>query len=255
MLGIVFVGVAFVISMGMSKRAMIPISAAFTRQQEFVGDASHELRTPLSVLLSSVDALEMTIDTKKDDMSGKLLSNMREEVKRMTYLVRDLLTLARSDSDTLELRTELFDLRPLAEKTIESLYPLAAAKQISFELNAPATVKVTGDSQRLSQLLYLLLDNAIKYTPNGGEVKLYVSKDVHELRLIVQDTGIGINKEDYQRIFERFYRADKSRTRQMGGYGLGLSIAKWIVENHNGTIKVTSEIGKGSRFTISIPTL
>lgn len=252
-LGIVFVGVAIYISRRMSKRAMVPIRSAFKRQREFVGDASHELRTPLSVLLSSVDAMEMTVDIQKDEMAGKLLVNMREEVKRMTNLVSDLLTLARSDSNNNELKTEVFDLKPLAEKAIESLHPIAARKQIQLELSASAAATVIGDPQRISQLIYILLDNGIKYTPDGGEVKLTLLKEGREIRIVVQDTGIGIKKEDYHKIFERFYRADKSRSRQIGGHGLGLSIAKWIVETHKGTIQVTSQMGKGTTFMVKLP--
>ncbi|AGK53202.1 sensor histidine kinase [Bacillus sp. 1NLA3E] len=251
-IGIVFFGVALYISFVMSKRAMVPISAAFTRQREFVGDASHELRTPLSVLLSSIDAMEMTIEPQKEDFVGKLFSNMRQEVKRMTNLVSDLLTLARSDSNTIELKTERFDFGQLGEKTVESIRPLADSKEISLNLNAPVVLPVIGDSQRLSQLLYILLDNAIKYTPNGGNVKLYLSQEGNLLVINVQDNGLGIDAKDLPFIFERFYRADKSRARQMGGHGLGLSIAKWIVETHKGTIRVSSNIGKGSTFTVNL---
>jgi signal transduction histidine kinase len=252
-LGIVFFGLAIFMSKKMSKKAMIPISRAFKRQREFVADASHELRTPLSVLLSSIDAMEMTIEPKKDDFEGRLLSNMRQEVKRMTNLVSDLLTLARSDSNTIELRKETFDFRPLAEKTLQSVGPLANEKQITTSLDAPATLITVGDPERLSQLLYILLDNAIKYTPNGGDVKVFLSKEGSELCLAVQDNGIGIKEEDQHRIFERFYRQDKSRSRQMGGHGLGLSIAKWIVETHKGTIKVVSEPDNGSTFFVRVP--
>lgn len=253
-LGVVFFGVASFMSVVMSKRAMIPISGAFSRQREFVADASHELRTPLSVLLSSIDAMEMTIEpTKEEAFVGKLLSNMRQEVKRMTNLVSDLLTLARSDSNTIESKTESFDFRPQADKALESVRPLAASKQISLSLHAPATLVANGDPERLSQLLYILLDNAIKYTPNGGQVQLFLSAEGQQLSIKVQDTGIGIKPEDYNHIFERFYRADKSRSRQMGGHGLGLSIAKWIVETHGGNIQLESEVGKGSTFVIRIP--
>ncbi len=252
-LGIVFFGLAIFISQKMSKKAMVPITRAFTRQREFVADASHELRTPLTVMLSSIDAMEMTIEPKKEDFTGRLLSNMRQEVKRMTNLVSDLLTLARSDSNTIELRKETFDFRPLAEKALESVSPLAKEKQISTSLYAPNFLKTVGDPERLSQLLYIFLDNAIKYTPNGGEVKLFLTKEGHDLCIAVQDTGIGIKKEDFHRIFERFYRLDKAQTRQIGGHGLGLSIAKWIVETHNGTIKVTSELEKGSTFYVRVP--
>ncbi|MEC1525565.1 ATP-binding protein [Neobacillus niacini] len=252
-LGLVFVGVAIFISNAMSKKAMIPISRAFTRQREFVADASHELRTPLSVLLSSLDAIDMTIDTKKEEFTGRLLSNMRQEVKRMTSLVSDLLTLARSDSTIIERTTETFDFLPHAKKAIESVQSLADSKQIKLHLEAPDSLVTTGDPQRLSQLLYILLDNAIKYTPNMGEVWLLLSREGQQMSIRVKDTGIGIRKEDSHRIFERFYRADKSRSRQMGGHGLGLSIAKWIVETHKGTIHISSEIGKGTEFTIRLP--
>ncbi|MGG1675637.1 sensor histidine kinase [Neobacillus sp. NRS-1170] len=252
-LGAIFFGISIAISTSMSKRAMVPISGAFSRQREFVADASHELRTPLSVLLSSIDAMEMTIEPQKEDFSGKMLTNMRQEVKRMTHLVSDLLTLARSDSNTFELKTETFDFRPYADKALESVSPLAAAKQISLSLESPATLLAVGDPERLSQLLYILLDNAIKYTPNDGKVKLFLSGEGQELGIAVQDTGIGIVREEIKRIFERFYRSDKSRSRQMGGHGLGLSIAKWIVDTHKGTIKVSSEIGRGSTFIVRIP--
>jgi signal transduction histidine kinase len=120
-------------------------------------------------------------------------------------------------------------------------------------MDAPSSLKATGDSQRLSQLLYILLDNAIKYTSQGGEVKLVLKNAGNELWFSVQDTGIGIKKEDFPRIFERFYRVDKSRSRQVGGHGLGLSIAKWIVDTHGGTIQLASEVGKGSTFAVRIP--
>lgn len=252
-IGIIFLGIALYISFIMSKRAMIPISGAFTRQREFVADASHELRTPLSVLLSSIDAMEMTIEPQKEEFIGKVVSNMRQEVKRMTNLVSDLLTLARSDSNLLETRAEVFDFCEQGEKTAESIRPLADAKEITLELKKPAAIPVTGDPQRLSQLLYILLDNAIKYTPNGGTVKLYLSHEGNDLFIKVQDSGIGIEAKDLPHIFERFYRADKSRGRQMGGHGLGLSIAKWIADTHHGAIKVSSDIGKGTVFTVRLP--
>ena len=171
----------------------------------------------------------------------------------MTNLVSDLLTLARSDSNTIETKMEMFNFRPHADKALESVSPLAASKQISLNLDTPATLMATGDPQRLSQLLYILLDNAIKYTPNGGEVRLSLSDEARQLCIKVQDTGIGIKQEDQDHIFERFYRADKSRSRQMGGHGLGLSIAKWIVGTHGGSIQLVSEVGKGSTFVIRIP--
>lgn len=252
-LAILFSGVALVISNYMSKKAMIPISRAFSRQREFVADASHELRTPLSVMLSSINALEMTLDLEKEEYSNKLLLNMKNEVKRMTGLVGNLLTLARSDSGTVEQVNESFDFQPIAKDTIESVRAMADSKQINLRMEAPETILINGDPQRLTQLLYILLDNAIKYTPNGGEAILSLSIKEKDLFIMMKDTGIGIPREDHSRIFERFYRADKARNRQAGGHGLGLAIAKWIVESHKGTIQVSSEVGKGTMFIIKIP--
>lgn len=252
-LAILFSVVALVISYYMSKKAMVPITRAFSRQREFVADASHELRTPLSVLLSSINAMEMTLELKKDDYPSKLLLNMKNEVKRMNGLVGDLLTLARSDSGKVELMMERFDFLPIAEGAIQSVQAMAEPKQIRIHFDAPEKLMIYGDRQRLTQLLYILLDNAIKYTPNGGEVFLSLSIKGKELFIAIKDTGIGIKPEDYDHIFERFYRVDKARTRQAGGHGLGLAIAKWIVESHKGNIKVSSEIGKGSTFIIRIP--
>lgn len=255
-LGILFLGIAFLLSYFMSRRAMIPIRNSFERQQELVADVSHELRTPLSILNSSLDVFKMEED-HLSDFSRKVLGNMQGEIKRMTKLVSDLLTLARSDSGVADLQYERFDLVLPAEQLMASTQTLAHSKEINLQLNAPSDLLVYGDQERIKQLLYILLDNAIKYTPNGGEVNVTLSADTREkqpvLRIVVQDTGSGIPLEEQGRIFDRFYRVDKNRSRQLGGTGLGLSIAKWIVEAHHGMIQVTSTPGKGSTFTVRIP--
>ncbi|WP_039944293.1 sensor histidine kinase [Thermicanus aegyptius] len=257
-LAVLFSGVAIYLSHLMSKRAMIPVVNAYMKQRQFTADASHELRTPLSVLLTSINALEMEKEMNEEgDFSRKLLTNMKEEVKRMAKLVGDLLTLARSDSEQAEILWENFDYQPIAAKIIESMKPLADSKGIVLTLHAPSPMVVYGDLERLKQLLYLLLDNAIKYTPQAGTVDVTLSIEDQErhptFHLQVKDTGIGISPEDLEKIFDRFYRVDKARTRQTGGYGLGLSIAKWIVEAHKGTIQADSKVGEGSTFTVKIP--
>ncbi|OKL35582.1 sensor histidine kinase [Domibacillus mangrovi] len=252
-LAVLFAGVAILISYMMSKKAMEPISAAFNRQKEFVGDASHELRTPLSVMLSSIDAMEMTDGAIEDPFAGKLLKNMKLEVKRMTGLVSDLLVLARADSGTVNRSYESIDLYVEARNVIESLMPHAEANHIALHFHAQDDMNVTGDRERIKQLLYILLDNAVKYSPDGGHVALTLSKEEREWRISVKDEGIGIHPDEQARIFDRFYRSDKSRTRALGGHGLGLSIAKWIVDIHKGTISVESELNKGSIFTVNIP--
>ncbi|MCY8233933.1 sensor histidine kinase [Priestia endophytica] len=253
---ILFAGVAVYISYLMSKKAMIPITRAFSRQKEFAADASHELRTPLSVLLSSINAIEMVGTLNEKDYAQKLLGTMKEEVKRMTKLVSALLTLARSDSGLIERADEIFDFRPAVENTVHSIETLAKRKQIKLHLQAPNQLLIRGDSERLTQLLYILLDNAVKYTPNGGEVYLTLSIESSSpqmFQMIVQDTGIGIAPESYDLIFARFYREDKARSKQIAGHGLGLSIAKLIVDVHQGTIEVSSELNKGSTFKVQIP--
>jgi signal transduction histidine kinase len=258
-LAILFIGVAIVLSYFMSKRALIPIQEAYDRQRQFVADASHELRTPLSVIFSSVEALAMEEEVTKHEFAQKLLIRLREELKRMTKLINDLLTLARADAKhaSLQLVKETFDFRPYAERTLQLLSELASKKQIQMHLHAPESIVITADADKLTQLLYILLDNAIKYTPDHGEVALSLRlepwKQQKRLTISVKDTGIGIPREAIGRIFDRFYRVDKARSRQQGGHGLGLSIAKWIVEAHGGTIDVQSEVGKGSEFIVKIP--
>lgn len=256
-LGILFLGIALLLSYFMSKRAMIPIRRSFQRQREFVADASHELRTPLSILQSSLDVFDMEEGEQLSAFGRTVLFNMKDEVRRMTKLVSDLLTLARSDSGHPDLQCEYADVIPSVEQMMRSTQTVAASKKIALKLDAPPAVMVYGDHERIKQLLYILLDNAIKYTPSGGEIQVTLSVDEAEnppvLCLSVRDTGIGIPPEEQNRIFDRFYRIDKNRSKQMGGTGLGLAIAKWIVEAHHGTITVASSPGNGSTFTAKIP--
>ncbi|WP_433746404.1 sensor histidine kinase [Falsibacillus pallidus] len=251
-MAVLFIGIAYVISRSMSRKAMVPIADAFARQREFTADASHELRTPLSVMLSSINAIEMTLEDE-DPMARKWVSRLKDEVKRMTTLVSDLLTLARSDSGALQRTDERFDFYITAKNAVESVQALAESKRLSLLFQGKGPLLVHGDQQRLLQLLYILLDNAIKYTPDGGTLTLSAALDSSELVIVMEDSGIGIKQEDQERIFERFYRSDKSRSRSIGGHGLGLSIAKWIVEAHNGSIRVDSEEEKGSTFTVRMP--
>ncbi|EIT86289.1 integral membrane sensor signal transduction histidine kinase [Fictibacillus macauensis ZFHKF-1] len=253
----VFSVVAVYISYFMSKRAIKPIIRSYMKQREFTADASHELRTPLSVVLSSINALEMEKPLKEDEFSASVLSNMKYEVKRMIQLVGDLLTLARSDADQDAMTKEVFDLKKEAEIVIHSLETLAAEKAITIKLTPEEGLYVYGNKQRLDQLLYILLENAMKYSPECKCVEVHLAVERQEfgkiLVISVKDEGIGIHPEDRERIFERFYRVDKSRSKQLGGHGLGLSIAKWIVASHNGTITADGQVGKGTTFTIKIP--
>ncbi|TVY09696.1 sensor histidine kinase [Paenibacillus cremeus] len=248
----------------LSGRAMVPIARSFQRQQDFTADASHELRTPLSVLHSSLEILEEE-KSSLPPFHRTVLTNMGDEVSRMIRLTESLLTLSRSDSGAEELNREPANLLELASDAMEKMRPLAGRKSITLRLDtgeassstslAEAAPTVLVDQERIRQLLVILLDNAIKYTPEGGAVSLALEQDdaAGGCRIAVEDTGIGIPSEQKQHIFERFFRSDKARSRQEGGAGLGLSIAKWIVDAHGGKISVESELGKGSRFTVELP--
>ncbi len=242
----------------MAARAIEPIKRSYERQREFLADASHELRTPLSVLLTSVDAIQSDSVSQLTPFVQQVLADMKDEIKKMSRIIGDLLTLARSDAAVLHIVREWFELRPVAEQIVRTLQPIANEKQITLQLQAPAGGQIYADKERIAQLLLLLLDNALKYTSDHGhgEVQLSIrlsEPDRSKLEISVRDNGIGIAPEEQRLIFERFYRVDKARSRSMGGTGLGLPIAKWIVESHGGTIRVVSQPGQGATFIVTLP--
>lgn len=254
---LIFLLIATLAGYWTAKKALIPIKSAFAAQRQFVADASHELRTPLSVFQASLEFLEKKEGSKLNDSSRQVLLDLKDEVGRMTRLVSDLLTLARADSRAVEIVKEDMDLRLIGEQVVRALSPLASKKNITVQLSDPQPVLVCADKDRMAQLLFILLDNAIKFTPDGGQVtvSLYRSHEHGKPRgtIVVQDTGIGMTLEEQAHIFERFYRADKARSGDCSGFGLGLAIATWIVGVHEGTIGVTAELGRGSTITIHIP--
>lgn len=254
---LIFFILAIGLSYQMARKAMIPISHAYTRQREFVADASHELRTPLSVMLASIEALQLEEILEAEPFTRKVLTSMKAEVHSMTKLVANLLILARSDSTELSWDNSVFDAKAIAVQAVEKLSPMAKAKEISMTVHAPAELTMKGDAEKLSQLLVLLIDNAIKYTPDHGFIEVTLGDEVekggHILTLEVKDSGIGISAEALPRVFDRFYRQDKSRTRQNSSHGLGLAIAKHIVDTHRGSIQVDSQLGEGSTFRVRLP--
>ncbi len=253
---LLFCALAVYFSYRMAAKAMVPILASYEQQRKFTADASHELRTPLSVLLSSIDTLEMEDSIEQNPFAAKVVRNMKEEIRRMIQLSGSLLTLARSDSGHAELNVNEHHLEAEALRTIESIRPLAEAKRIELHYEVTGSFVIRCDAERIRQLLIILLDNAVKYTPNGGKVSLTL-KAIHEkphgVLIKVSDNGIGIPTDHQPHVFDRFYRVDKSRTRQIEGYGLGLSIARWITEAHHGSIQVESIPGQGSTFIVRLP--
>lgn len=221
------------------------LESLFTSQQRFLADVSHELRTPLTVIKGNVDLMRRMKAADEES-----LSSIDQEAGRLTRLVGGLLMLAQAESGKLTLNFAPVELDLLLTEVFTEMRVLAGSK-VLVHLNDIDQVMVNGDRDRLKQVLLNLVANAIQYTPPGGDIFLSISKLGDQARIIVRDTGPGIPAEDLPHIFDRFYRAEKSRTRsKTSGFGLGLSIAHWIVEHHDGQIKVESKQGKGTTFVI-----
>ncbi len=227
------------------------LDEAFTRQRRFVADASHELRTPVAAIRSMTD-VAIAQPASAEELSA-VLRDVNAEADRLGHLITDLLALARADEGQAPLDHEPVRLDQLATDVAGVAEPLAAERGVALVVRADESVTVLGDEARLIQAVMNLVDNAITYTGAGGNVTLTVTASGQDAVLTVQDTGIGIAPEHLPHIFERFYRADAARTRANGGSGLGLSIVDWVVRAHDGTIDASSEPGKGSTFTMTLP--
>ncbi|MFD0673150.1 sensor histidine kinase [Cohnella sp. GCM10027633] len=249
-----FVGLIGAVAAGyyLANRALIPIRTSLERQQQFVSDASHELRTPLSVIQAHAELLlrhpEHTIE-----QDSKHISTVLQETRRMSKLVGGLLTLARSDSNQLELDKRPIQFERIVNDSVNKMQMLAEVKEIILHSEIDGAVPMLADEERMHQLLMALLDNAIKYTPEGGVVRVVCRRLAHSVQLEIEDTGVGIAPDHIPRIFDRFYRGDKARNRQEGGTGLGLAIVKWIVDRHGGRIRVESKLSVGTRVLVSLP--
>jgi two-component system OmpR family sensor kinase len=235
------------------------LQAAFERQRQFTSDASHELRTPLAVMRGDIE-ITLRRERSTEEYKRALTSNL-EEIMRLSRLVEDLLTLARGDTGRIELRCEPVDLNDLCRRMTEYISPLADQRDQTLTYAPPpgaetVPVRVSADVLRVKQLLLNLLDNAIKYTPLRGRVALRLKTENNVAVITVADTGRGIPPEDLPHIFERFFRRSaKTADRTAAGFGLGLSIVKWIVDSHGGRIEAKSEVGKGTEFIVRLPLL
>jgi heavy metal sensor kinase len=227
------------------------LDEAFKRQRQFTADASHELRTPLTAIKGQI---EVALDRPRDPESYReVLQTVNEEVDRTIRLTGSLLTLARADAGQIPLARDRIEIARLVEGASEHFAQPAAERKLSLEVLGGPPASVVGDEDLLLQLLLNLLDNALKYTPEGGRVRIGWQRSSDSLELRVDDTGIGIAEEDRERIFDRFYRVDKARSRADGGSGIGLSISRWIAGAHGGSLVATSNDGQGSAFILTLP--
>lgn len=253
-LGAIALVIATIVGHILSGKAMIPLRQAYEKQRQFAADASHELRTPLSVVMASAELLQ-NAPSIQSPFLRQVIDDVRDEVKKMTKLVSDLLVVARSDNKALKLKPQKFNLSALIEQTARLMQPLAEQKKIDLQAENLPKVEIQADEQKIRQLVLILVDNAVKYTPDGGRVSVrYESTEKGRVRFSVSDTGIGIAKEDQAKVFDRFYRVDKARSREMGGNGLGLAIAQEIVHLHKGRIWIQSELGQGTTFFVELRT-
>lgn len=253
-IGLISLALVFIISWYLANKAIKPIKESWEKQMEFVSDASHELRTPMAVMTSTLDVILDNEDETVREQSH-WLNNIKEELERTHRLVNDLLQLARYDANEEYYITESFDLIGLTQNLVTAFQPLAAKEgiEITFRDLCTKPVYVLGNAYRMKQLLTILLDNAIQFNCENGSVTITATLQNSLISLSVSDTGAGIAQEHLDKIFDRFYRVDKSRSRSNGGSGLGLSIAKCIVLEHKGKISVASTLGQGSCFNMTFP--
>lgn len=256
-IGILLLALTAVVGYWFSGRAMVPINQSYKRQKDFTTDASHELRTPLSVILSSAEILQ-EMKESLPAFHQTVLQNMVDEIRRMSRLIDDLLTLARSDVETNQkISFQPIHLQRLIGEVADRMQIKAVDKDVTVLNRAELdSVLLMGHSDSIRQLFYILLDNAVKYSEQGGKVEIDASLEgTNRVVYSVRDYGNGIPEEDLPYVFERFYRADKARSRDVEGSGLGLAIAAQIVKMHKGQINVKSSKEQGTLFTVVFPVI
>ncbi|MBI3363968.1 MAG: HAMP domain-containing protein [Ignavibacteriae bacterium] len=227
------------------------LDVSFGQMKQFSADASHELRTPLSVIRTQ---LEMALNSGISQAEMKeIIANCLDEALHMSSIIENLLLLAKGDAGQNILRREPVDLKALMHQMYDESVLISSSKQITVTLKDPAPATIIGDEQRLRQMLLNLIDNAIKYNRVRWKISLALGKGNGVAKITVADTGIGISEQEIPRIFDRFYRVDRARSRELGGVGLGLAIAKWIVQAHGGSITVKSAMNAGTEFCVMLP--
>jgi signal transduction histidine kinase len=222
------------------------------RMSQFTADASHELRAPVSLIRTTAELAVGSGRSNQDYHDD--MKHILAEAERTSRLIDSLLLLARADSGEDGLQMEPTDLNVSIREAVDQARSLAKDRDVSLEAHFSGDpIVVSGDGDALRRLVFILVDNAVKYSPAGGVVHVFAKATEGEAICTVSDSGIGISQDDLKHIFDRFWRADKVRSRGMGGAGLGLSIALWITDRHNGALGAQSELGRGTTFTLRLP--
>jgi len=237
----------------LARRALVPIQKAWDKQQQFIADASHELRSPLSVVQGQMQLLlrhpEHTIEEESVPISAVL-----KETQRMNNMVGGLLLLARGDSHEEVIHCKPVRVDGIVRELAQNIAPIMDYKQLRLQTHMEDTeLLINGDEDRLMQLFMIVMDNAIKFTQEHGQIDLVCVRQGKSVLVTVKDNGMGISERDLPLVFNRFYKGDTARDRRDHGAGLGLSIARWIVEQHQGSIHISSEAGRGTAVTIRFP--
>jgi len=242
----------FIVTLYLANWAVKPIKRAWEQQRQFVADASHELKTPLTVILANTDiVLSHNEDTINNQI--KWINYIKTESERMTALVNDLLFLAKTDGNKNEVIFSKINFSDIIWNCVLPFESVAFEEAKTIDNEISPDIFINGDSNRLKQLIFILIDNALKYSNEKGNINVNLTKTQDKVLLSVTNTGKTIEKEKIQHLFERFYRVDESRARKKDGYGLGLAIAKSIVESHHGKITVKSSDNDGTTFTVAFP--
>lgn len=242
----------FLVSRFFANKAIAPIQEAFDKQKQFIADASHELKTPLAVIDTNIDVL---LSNASDTMGSetKWLHYIKSETERMAKLTNDLLYLTQVDYSDIQMVFREFNLSEALENVLLTMEAVVFENHIQLEYDLQPDITLLGNAEQMTQVMVILLDNAIKYVNPKGIINVSLTKQHNMALLAVRNTGEGIPEEDLDKIFDRFYRVDKSRSRAQGGHGLGLSIAQTIIKQHQGKIMVSSILNENTTFYVELP--
>lgn len=246
-ISLIGVAAVFVLIVLLSGRIVRPVSESYEKQKRFITDAGHEIKTPITIIDADAEVLEMEME------DNEWLQDIRKQAKRLGNLTNNLIYLSRMEEEQLPLQAIAFPVSDLVEETAQSFQALAKTQNKTFRADVEPMLSFRGDEKEIQQLVTILLDNALKYSPEGGEIDLQLQKKGKLLCLQVSNTTNDLDKQDLNCMFERFYRGDKARNSQSGGFGIGLSIAQAITNAHKGKISAVSQDGKRLTITVSFP--